>query len=211
MILRYFGERPALSCTACDSCLGERQETGAEYPSDLYDALLKLREKIARKTSRAPYQVLESRTVRELATHRPHDLDELLETWGIGEVKTDWFGERLVRAIQIWEEKNPDAPERQRRRAQRSFSTALLPEPVVDDADPLYNQLRAWRSDRARRDGVPAYMVFSDRTLKALVASQPDNRDSLMRVKGVGPAKIETFGPDVLRLLRGSPLGAASL
>jgi superfamily II DNA helicase RecQ len=49
---------------------------------------------------------------------------------------------------------------------------------------------------------VPAYMVFSDRTLKELVAAQPDSREALMRVKGVGPAKIEKFGPDVLRLLR---------
>jgi ATP-dependent DNA helicase RecQ len=210
MILRYFGESPATSCSACDSCLGERREAEVEYPPDLYDALLKLRERIARKTSRAPYQVLESRTVRELATHRPHDRDELLQTWGIGEVKADWFGERLVRAIRVWEDKNPDAPERERRRSQRSFSPALIPEPVVDDDDPLYNELRAWRTERAKRDGVPAYMVFSDRTLKALVSAQPDSRASLMQVKGVGPAKIETFGPDVLRLIKGKARSAVT-
>lgn len=205
MILRYFGEQPALSCRACDSCLGERQETEDEYPADLYDGLLKLREKIARRTSRAPYQVLESRTVRELAMYRPHDRDEMLEIWGIGEVKVDWFGDQVVRAILIWEERNPDTPERRRRRGQRSFTTPLLPEPTVDNADPLYNQLREWRSDRARRDGVPAYMVFSDRTLKELVANLPGDRDSLMRVKGVGPAKIEAFGPEVLQVLKTAP------
>jgi len=202
IVLRYFGEQPAASCDACDSCLGERQETEAEYPPELYDALLKLREKIARKASRAPYQVLESKTVQELATYRPHDRDELMETWGIGEVKADWFGERLVRAIRLWEDKNPDAPERQRRRSQRALSSSLAPEPEVDDSDPIYNQLRAWRTERAKIDGVPAYMVFSDRTLKELIAAQPDSREALMRVKGVGPAKIEKFGPDVLRLLR---------
>jgi len=212
IILRYFGEQPAASCSACDCCLGERQEAEVEYPPELYDALLKLREKIARKTSRAPYQVLESKTVQDLATYRPHDLDELMETWGIGEVKADWFGERLVRAILIWEEKNPDAPERQRRRShQRRSSSNFSPEPVVDDSDPVYEELRAWRSERAKSDGIPAYMVCSDRTLKELVAAQPDSRDALMRVKGVGPAKIEAFGPDVLSLLKGSPLGAASL
>ena len=51
-------------------------------------------------------------------------------------------------------------------------------------------------------------MVFSDRTLKALVSAQPDSRDSLMQVKGVGPAKIETFGPDVLRLIQGEAVSA---
>ncbi len=208
MILRYFGERPATSCSACDNCLGERRETETEYPPDLYENLLKLREKIARKTSRAPYQVLESRTVRELATHRPHDRVELMETWGIGEVKADWFGERLVRAIRVWEDKNPDAPERERRRSQRSFASALAPAPVIDD-DPLYNELRAWRSERAKLDGVPAYMVFSDRTLKELVSALPDSRDSLMQVRGVGPAKIETFGPDVLRLIKSQAVSAS--
>ena len=211
IILRYFGEQPAASCHACDSCLGERQEAEVEYPPELYDALLKLREKIARKTSRAPYQVLESKTVQELATYRPHDRDELMETWGIGEVKADWFGERLVRAILVWEDENPDAPERERRRSQRFSSPNLGPEPVVEDSDPIYNQLRVWRSERAKSDGVPAYMVFSDRTLKELVAAQPDSREALMRVRGVGPAKIDTFGPDVLRLLKAAPLGAASL
>lgn len=203
MILRYFGESPARSCTACDSCILSPDETRAEYPPSLYEALIALREKIARRTSRAPYQVLESRSVRELATHRPRDMDELMETWGIGEIKADWFGRRILRAIAAWEQANPDAPPRLRRRLQRSFAgpSTFDQTPPVYESDPLYSRLRAWRTDRAKRDGVPAYMVFSDRTLKELVAALPRDRDSLMRVRGIGPAKLGTLGPEVLTII----------
>ena len=203
MILRYFGESPASSCTACDSCIHSPDETRAEYPPSLYEALIDLREKIARRTSRAPYQVLESRTVRELATYRPRDLDELIETWGIGEIKANWFGRRILRTIAAWEQANPDAPPRLRRRLQRSFAgpSTVVPAPPVSESDPLYSRLKAWRTDRAKRDGVPAYMVFSDRTLKELVAALPRDRASLMRVRGVGPAKLGTLGPEVLTII----------
>ena len=203
MILRYFGESPAGSCTACDSCILSPGETRADYPASLYEALIALREKIARRTSRAPYQVLESRSVRELATYRPRDMDELMETWGIGEIKADWFGRRILRAIAAWEQANPDAPPRLPRRLQRSFAdpSTVVPTPPVSESDPLYSRLRAWRADRAKREGVPAYMVFSDRTLKELVAALPRDRDSLMRVRGVGPAKLSTLGPEVLTII----------
>ncbi len=203
MILRYFGESPASSCTACDSCILSPDEARAEYPPSLYEALIALREKIAKRTSRAPYQVLESRSVRELATYRPRDMDELMETWGIGEIKADWFGRRILRAIAVWEQANPDAPPRLRRRLQRSFAgpSTVAPTPPVSESDPLYSKLRAWRADRAKRDGVPAYMVFSDRTLKELVAALPRDRDSLMRVRGIGPAKLGTLGPEVLTII----------
>ena len=203
MILRYFGELPATSCAACDSCIQGPGETRSEYPPSLYEALVDLRETIARRTSRAPYQVLESRSVRELATYRPRDIDELLETWGIGEIKAHWFGRRILRAIAAWEQANPDAPPRRRPTLQRSFAapSTVVSAPAVSESDPLYSRLRAWRADRARRDGVPAYMVFSDRTLKELVAALPRDRDSLMRVRGVGPAKLGTLGPEVLSII----------
>lgn len=203
MILRYFGESPAKSCTACDSCIQRPDETRTEYPPSLYEALIDLREKLARRTSRAPYQVLESRSVRELATYRPRDIDELMETWGIGEIKANWFGRRILRTIAAWEQANPNAPPRLRRRLQRSFvaPASSTSGPAVSESDPLYARLRAWRADRARRDGVPAFMVFSDRTLKELVTALPRDRDSLMRVRGVGPAKLGTLGPEVLSII----------
>lgn len=61
--------------------------------------------------------------------------------------------------------------------------------------------LKEWRQERARTDAVPAYIVFNDRTLHAIEAAQPRTVDELLEVSGIGPAKAEKYGTDVLRIL----------
>jgi len=48
---------------------------------------------------------------------------------------------------------------------------------------------------------MPPYVIFHDRTLEALAASPPQDRESLRRVPGIGPAKLEAYGEALLRLL----------
>jgi DNA helicase II / ATP-dependent DNA helicase PcrA len=67
--------------------------------------------------------------------------------------------------------------------------------------DPLFAALREWRAIRAREDGVPAYIVFHDQTLAAIAEMKPPSAAALRRVKGVGPAKIEAYGDEVLELI----------
>jgi ATP-dependent DNA helicase RecQ len=69
----------------------------------------------------------------------------------------------------------------------------------VDDA--LFDRLRSWRSERARADSVPAYVVFPDTTLRELAAVQPSSVAELAGIKGIGPAKLERYGDEVLALL----------
>jgi DNA helicase-2/ATP-dependent DNA helicase PcrA len=66
---------------------------------------------------------------------------------------------------------------------------------------PLAQRLRAWRRERATEAGVPAYVVFNDRTLAALAERRPRSRGELLAVEGIGPAKLDQFGEDLLRLL----------
>ena len=65
----------------------------------------------------------------------------------------------------------------------------------------LAERLRAWRQGFAKEHDVPAFLVFSDRTLRALVEQRPGTRDDLLAVHGIGPAKIEQFGDALLRAL----------
>jgi DNA helicase II / ATP-dependent DNA helicase PcrA len=65
----------------------------------------------------------------------------------------------------------------------------------------LYEALRRWRKDRASRDGVPAYVVFHDATLAAIAALAPRTSGELLSVSGVGPTKLERYGPDVLAVV----------
>ena len=68
--------------------------------------------------------------------------------------------------------------------------------------DPLFERLRAWRASRARDDGVPAYVVFHDATLHAIAERKPADWADLAGVSGVGPAKLERYADEVLKIVR---------
>ena len=61
--------------------------------------------------------------------------------------------------------------------------------------------LKRWRLARARDDGVPAYVVFHDSTLTEIAEHRPASLAALARIRGVGPAKLERYGPDVLGVM----------
>ena len=66
---------------------------------------------------------------------------------------------------------------------------------------PAVQALREWRRARARADEVPAYVVFNDRTLAEYVARTPRTLAELATVPGIGPAKLERYGPELLAQL----------
>ena len=57
-------------------------------------------------------------------------------------------------------------------------------------------RLRVWRRDRSQADGVPAYVIFPDATLRELAATRPETMHELAAVKGFGPARIERYGDE---------------
>jgi DNA helicase-2/ATP-dependent DNA helicase PcrA len=67
--------------------------------------------------------------------------------------------------------------------------------------DPVLDALRTWRTGRARDDGVPAYVVADDRTLGAIAESRPATLTALERVRGIGPAKLDRYGSDLLAIV----------
>jgi DNA helicase-2/ATP-dependent DNA helicase PcrA len=74
----------------------------------------------------------------------------------------------------------------------------------------LYERLRAWRMDRARELGQPAYCVFTDKTLLAIAEVRPEDESGLAVIPGVGARKLERFGADVLALVGGRELPDAA-
>ena len=86
-----------------------------------------------------------------------------------------------------------------RKRATHVHSTAG---PVSDEDEALFQTLRDLRKDLAARQGVPAYIVFSDKVLREMVARHPRSPDDLLEVSGVGPAKLERYGEAFLDALR---------
>jgi len=71
----------------------------------------------------------------------------------------------------------------------------------ADRDELLFEALRSWRADTARELGQPAYCVFTDATLGAIAEQRPAGLQALEALPGIGPAKLERFGDDVLRLV----------
>jgi DNA helicase-2/ATP-dependent DNA helicase PcrA len=72
------------------------------------------------------------------------------------------------------------------------------------DGGDLVAQLKTWRLERARSQGVPAFVVFNDRTLEAIVSALPSSPEGLLEVPGIGPTKLEAYGDDLLDILADS-------
>ena len=97
-------------------------------------------------------------------------------------------------------------------RATRATLAGARP-PADRDLSPadtaLFERLREWRGRVARASAVPAYVVFSDATLRAVATDRPTSRDALLDVSGIGPVKVERFGDDVLGIVRDSTAAIA--
>jgi ATP-dependent DNA helicase RecQ len=76
------------------------------------------------------------------------------------------------------------------------------------EATSLFEALRALRSELARRDNVPAYVVASDRTLRDIAVLRPRGLESLKLAHGIGPAKAERYGARILEVVARSAQSA---
>ncbi len=74
-------------------------------------------------------------------------------------------------------------------------------EPAADVPAPILGELKKWRLERSRADGVPAYVEFHDATLEEIARRGPLTRAELAAISGVGPAKLERYADDVLKAL----------
>lgn len=68
----------------------------------------------------------------------------------------------------------------------------------------LFNHLREWRSKQAHEDGVPPYVICTNKELVAIVRQRPEPPTALGHIEGIGPGKVERYGQALLKALNGS-------
>ncbi|MDX6505657.1 MAG: ATP-dependent helicase UvrD/PcrA [Gaiellaceae bacterium] len=137
---------------------------------------------------------LEEKELPSRLARRPAEIEEERRLLYVGITRArrwltvSWSGKRSRFLAELGVAAGPSAaPARVR------VPDADLPEPV--------RALKRWRLERARADEVPAYVVFNDRTLEELVRRAPRTPAELAAVPGIGPAKIERYGPELLAAL----------
>jgi ATP-dependent DNA helicase RecQ len=91
---------------------------------------------------------------------------------------------------------------RTRRRQAGSAMTALDPA-----ADALWQKLRAWRLDEARRQELPPYVIFHDATLIEVARRRPSSLDALGDIPGIGRSKLDRYGAAVLAVIANGASG----
>jgi ATP-dependent DNA helicase RecQ len=83
----------------------------------------------------------------------------------------------------------------------RQRGARAVPAALNAEGEALFERLRTWRSREAAARKIPPYVVFDDKTLRALAAARPASGDALLAVRGVGPAKRERYGDDLLAIV----------
>ncbi len=69
-----------------------------------------------------------------------------------------------------------------------------------DESMPLFNTLRQWRSEKSKKDGVPPYVILNNKQLAEVCQRRPQSKFDLMKVEGIGKAKAEKYGDEILKV-----------
>ena len=88
----------------------------------------------------------------------------------------------------------------------RESKRAAWRELLADSDMPLFNMLRNWRAERAKREGVPVYLICTNAQLAQMVKARPRSLSGLGAIKRIGKAKLERYGADLLALLSNAPV-----
>ena len=103
----------------------------------------------------------------------------------------------------LWHDAGAAGHEAARPEQKRVRATSPVTSGLDEQERILFGTLREWRRKKARTDGVPPYVILNNRQLAALVRQRPQTPNALLTIDGIGPAKLERYGEELLRLLGG--------
>ena len=223
LLLRHFGEALEHDCNNCDGCLNPQQRsdcsvvaqkalsavyrTGQRFgAAHVVDVLLGANSERIRSLGHDQLSVYG--IGRELDRGQWRAVIRQLTSLGYLASPSDSRGglcfgsEGLVRPLLRGEASLMLAlppPQKQRRASGTAGAGPGIAADNVDGA--LLNALKSWRREQARQQGVPPYVVFHDRTLLELAACCPADLEALSRIGGIGAAKLERYGEELLAVL----------
>jgi ATP-dependent DNA helicase RecQ len=124
-------------------------------------------------------------------------------------VLTPGSNEVLYRGRQVRLRREPErvtpAPRARAARSAATGAAAAATDTLPEAAAAVFGQLRAWRAAAAKEQGVPAYVIFHDATLRQIAVQSPSTLAELATVSGVGETKLARYGQQILDLLAGPP------
>jgi len=235
-VRRYFGEESVEPCGVCDICVAPpRGSDATEAAQKALSAIHRLAGRVGRgrivdhllgrtkDVSRAEEalstfgigaglsaaawrSVLDQLLFEGLVAEDPNEGRPLVRLGDPAAVRAVYRGERRV-SMRGLADPTP-------RRARREAGGARAAEQIAVGDRPAFEALRAWRREEARRQAVPPYVIFHDRTLALIARERPTRLSSLAQIDGVGQSRLARYGEAVLGVLdavgRGGEVGAAA-
>jgi len=217
-LLGYFGEKLAgENCGNCDFCAGEYEEVkGTRDAQMVLSAMARTGERFG---SGHICDVVAGANTEKIRTNG----HETLKTWGMGRdrPKRHWrvvLDQLVAQGMVVLEGDRFPVPKltsgawslmkgegefvyHEDRRKEPERGGARVRDEI--DCDPgLFAHLREFRKEMADEEGVPPYVLFSDRVLRYLTAVMPMVADELLRIPGIGSHKTEVYGPRFLTALQ---------
>jgi ATP-dependent DNA helicase RecQ len=223
-LLAYFGQTGE-TCGNCDTCLTPPESWDGTIPAQkLLSAVYRLANERNQKFGAGQViDILLGKTTPKVTQFR-HDE---LTVFGIGtELKdTEWRGvvrqllaqrlltvegdygtllltedsaEVLGRRREVMMRREPERAAKVSRSSSRKASPAADLSP---EAAPVFERLRTWRAATAKEQGVPAYVIFHDATLRQIATELPSTLAELGTISGVGENKLAKYGDGVLETL----------
>lgn len=231
-LLGYFGQQ-STPCGNCDTCLEPPESwDGTVAAQKLLSTVVRLqRERNQRFGAGQLIDILRGK-VTDRVTQLNH---QSLSTWGIGQDLSDQQWRGVVRQLlaqgllavnddgygtlviteasgEVLAGRHPVSMRREAERAARSVrssgsskSKAATAELAPADQE-LFEKLRAWRAGEAREQGVPAYIVFGDATLRAVATQRPTSLAQAGGITGIGEAKLQKYGEALLAVVAGDAI-----
>jgi ATP-dependent DNA helicase RecQ len=221
-LLAYFGQ-PSEPCGNCDTCLVPPASWDGTVPAQkLMSTIVRLQRERGQRFGAG--HLIDILRGKETPRVRQYGHDSLA-TWSIGAdlgeqqwrgvvrqllaqgllathgeygtlTVTDAAAEVLSGGRSVMLRTEPDRPVRLR--AAKAAPAAADLEPAQAE---LFEALRTWRAGEARDQGVPAYIVFGDATLRAVAVARPASLDDLDGISGIGAKKRENYGEALLAVV----------
>lgn len=211
-VLDYFGETNTTPCGRCSNCLDDRELTDATADTQkVLSCVVRMNQRYGKKVvtrvlvgkdnmandwrhfeKLSTFGIFKDRTLKDVSR-----LIDFLTANGFLKSSGGEYPTLLVskKGLAVLKGKMNVA------RKQDLRQETVKPKSMVADGSfdvDLFEKLRALRLKFAKQQGLPPFMIFSDRTLKDMSVKLPTNDQEFLAVSGVGKVKLEQYGPDFI-------------
>ena len=217
-ILEYFGQKHPENCGACGSCAREYEKKDITKEAQMIlSCVRRIKDHLGYYVGKPTVaRVLRGTKEKKLLEQRLHELS----TFGLLKNRSSTDINLMIDRLEDGGYLTTELEHQTLRLTEKSANVLYLGEQVEilvlkeekllpigedgmnEDERELFDLLRQCRSDLARANGVPPFMIFSNATLIDMAKKRPANMTAFKRVSGVGEMKASWYGKDFLKILK---------